>query len=71
MEVLALLTGADQSVSEIAYGLGFKNAPYFLRLFKKEMGMSPNEFKKDEFQFELRIDLHFRILHCIISKICE
>ncbi len=36
----------DQSISEIAYQLGFENLPYFSRLFKKEVGMSPNQFKK-------------------------
>ena len=45
-EAKNLLTVADQSVSEIAYGLGFENPPYFSRLFRKEVGMSPNEFKK-------------------------
>jgi AraC-like DNA-binding protein len=35
-----------QSVSEIAYELGFENLPYFSRLFKKETGISPNQFKK-------------------------
>jgi AraC family transcriptional regulator, transcriptional activator of pobA len=40
------LTGADQSVSEIAYELGFDNPPYFSRLFKREVGMSPIQFKK-------------------------
>lgn len=35
-----------QSVSEIAYDLGFENLPYFSRLFKKETGISPNQFKK-------------------------
>jgi AraC family transcriptional regulator, transcriptional activator of pobA len=45
-EAKNLLTGAEQSVSEIAYELGFENPPYFSRLFKKETGMSPNEFKK-------------------------
>lgn len=40
------LKGEDQSVSEIAYGLGFDNLPYFSRLFKKEVGISPNRFKK-------------------------
>jgi AraC family transcriptional activator of pobA len=48
-EAKNLLTVADQSVSEIAYGLGFENPPYFSRLFKKETGMSPNEFKKSNF----------------------
>jgi AraC-like DNA-binding protein len=45
-EAKNLLTGTDQTVSEIAYKLGFENPPYFSRLFKKETGMSPNEFKK-------------------------
>lgn len=45
-EAKNLLTGADQSVSEIAYKLGFENPPYFSRLFKKETGISPNQFKK-------------------------
>lgn len=40
------LMGEDQSVSEIAYSLGFENMPYFSRLFKKEVGVSPNMFKK-------------------------
>ena len=40
------LIGADLSVSEIAYALGFENLSYFSRLFKKEVGMSPNVFKK-------------------------
>ncbi len=40
------LMGEDQSVSEIAYALGFENLSYFSRLFKKEVGMSPNVFKK-------------------------
>jgi AraC-like DNA-binding protein len=45
-EAKNLLVGADHSVSEIAYELGFENPPYFSRLFKKETGMSPNEFKR-------------------------
>jgi len=40
------LKGDSQSVSEIAYDLGFENLPYFSRLFKKETGISPNQFKK-------------------------
>jgi AraC-like DNA-binding protein len=40
------LVADDQSVSEIAYALGFENLPYFSRLFKKETGLSPNQFKK-------------------------
>lgn len=40
------LIGQELSVSEIAYQLGFENLPYFSRLFKKETGVSPNQFKK-------------------------
>ncbi len=40
------LMGDDQSISEIAYALGFENLSYFSRLFKKEVGISPNMFKK-------------------------
>jgi AraC-like DNA-binding protein len=48
-EAKNLLMVADQSVSEIAYTLGFENLPYFSRLFKKEVGISPNQFKKQVF----------------------
>jgi AraC-like DNA-binding protein len=44
-EAKKLLTGSDYTVSEIAYQLGFENPPYFSRLFRKETGMSPSEFK--------------------------
>jgi AraC family transcriptional activator of pobA len=44
-EAKNLLIGGDQSVSEIAYALGFENPPYFSRLFKKQVGISPNEFR--------------------------
>jgi len=40
------LIGENRSVSEIAYALGFENLSYFSRLFKKEVGISPNIFKK-------------------------
>jgi AraC family transcriptional activator of pobA len=40
------LVGEDQSVSEVAYSLGFENMSYFSRLFKKEVGVTPNTFKK-------------------------
>lgn len=44
-EAKNMLAEGDQSISEIAYQLGFENPPYFSRLFKKETGMSPKEFQ--------------------------
>jgi AraC-like DNA-binding protein len=45
-EAKNMLVSGEQNVSEIAYQLGFENPPYFSRLFKKEVGLSPKEFKK-------------------------
>jgi AraC-like DNA-binding protein len=45
-EAKNLLKGADQTIAEIAYTLGFENLPYFSRLFKKEVGLSPQQYKK-------------------------
>jgi AraC family transcriptional regulator, transcriptional activator of pobA len=44
-EAKNLLVEGEQSISEIAYHLGFENPPYFSRLFRKEVGMSPKEYK--------------------------
>ncbi|WP_276485434.1 helix-turn-helix domain-containing protein [Paraflavitalea pollutisoli] len=45
-EAKNLLRSADQGVAEIAYMLGFENSSYFTRLFKKQTGMKPLEFRK-------------------------
>ena len=45
-EAKNLLNQGGRTVNEIAYLLGFENPPYFSRLFKKETGISPNQFKK-------------------------
>ena len=47
-EAKNMLVAGDQSIAEIAYQLGFENPPYFSRLFKKEVGMSPTEFKNQQ-----------------------
>lgn len=44
-EAKNMLVSGDKSISEIAYRLGFENPPYFSRLFKKEVGVSPKEFQ--------------------------
>ena len=45
-EAKNLLNEGKLSINEIAYLLGFENPPYFSRLFKKETGLSPNQFRK-------------------------
>lgn len=45
-EAKNLLIGADLTVAQIAYQLGFENPPYFSRLFRKETGLSPMAYRK-------------------------
>lgn len=45
-EALALLQHSDQSVSEIAYSLGFDNPAYFTNFFKSKVGVSPNQARE-------------------------
>jgi len=39
------LFDANKSISEIAYELGFKHPQHFTRMFKKQVGMSPAEYR--------------------------
>ncbi|MDC8829208.1 helix-turn-helix domain-containing protein [Alteromonas gilva] len=41
----------DSNVSEIAYTVGYKNVPYFNKLFKNEYGCSPKLFKSTSDHF--------------------
>ena len=45
-EAKNLLLSSDHTVAETAYQLGFENPPYFSRLFKKEVGLTPVEYKE-------------------------
>lgn len=44
-EAKDILRSTDTSITEAAYQLGFENPPYFTRLFKNIVGMTPNQFK--------------------------
>lgn len=44
-EAKNLLAEGELNVSEISHLLGFENTTYFSRLFKKEVGTSPNTFR--------------------------
>jgi AraC family transcriptional regulator, transcriptional activator of pobA len=46
LEAKRLLTNADMTVTEIAYDLNFQDNSYFNRFFKKNVGMTPDEFRK-------------------------
>lgn len=45
-EAKNLLVGANLTVAQIAYQLGFENPPYFSRLFRKETGLNPVAYRK-------------------------
>jgi len=45
-EAKNMLVEGENSISEIAYKLGFENPPYFSRLFKKVAGLTPKEYQK-------------------------
>lgn len=40
------LWGTNNSISEIAYGLGFEHPSHFTKLFKTKTGKSPSEFRQ-------------------------
>lgn len=46
LEAKRLLTNADETVTEIAYDLNFQDNSYFTRFFKKNEGVTPEEFRK-------------------------
>lgn len=41
-----LLSHTDKNVAQIAYELGFKDTAYFGRFFKREVGVTPGEFRR-------------------------
>lgn len=43
-----LLKATDRQIAEVAYDVGFNDPNYFNRVFKKEFGVSPGEWSKQE-----------------------
>jgi YesN/AraC family two-component response regulator len=41
-----LLAAREKSVSEVAMAVGFSDSNYFSQVFRRETGMSPNEYKR-------------------------
>lgn len=46
LEAKRLLINKSKSVSEIADELGYANYPYFTKLFRKQTGVTPSEFRR-------------------------
>lgn len=41
-----LLLSTEMSVKEVAFEVGFRDVSYFIKLFKKDTGVTPNKFKQ-------------------------
>ncbi|WP_423148843.1 AraC family transcriptional regulator [Rubrolithibacter danxiaensis] len=48
LEAKRLLINADLSISQIAFKLNFKDNSYFTKFFRKQTGITPEEFRKKE-----------------------
>lgn len=43
-----LIENSDESISEIAYSVGFRDAGYFGKCFRKKYGMTPKEYRRNK-----------------------
>lgn len=48
-KAMELLTISNMTSKEIAYMCGFNDELYFIRFFKKHLGLTPKEFRKNNF----------------------
>ncbi|WP_417684135.1 helix-turn-helix domain-containing protein [Roseibium sp.] len=48
LEARRLLAFSDLSISQISYDLGYEDPAYFSRVFRKEVGESPQEFRSSQ-----------------------
>ena len=49
MEAKKLMKNGEMNISEIAYRVGFSDPLYFSKYFKKEVGVSPLQYRRDLF----------------------
>ena len=49
IEAKRMLSNQKTTIKEIAYALGFEEASYFTKYFKKETGLKPKEFQQKHF----------------------
>lgn len=47
-QVLNLLKSFDKAISEVALQSGFSTISYFISVFRKNMGVTPLEYKKNK-----------------------
>ncbi|MBL0740037.1 helix-turn-helix domain-containing protein [Chryseolinea lacunae] len=55
LEAKRMLIYTDHSIKEIAFDLGYEDPAYFNRMFSKETGLVPTEFRKDYKDALLRV----------------
>ena len=46
-EAILMLKNSEMNISEIAYNLGFSDPLYFSKYFKKEVGVAPQQYRKE------------------------
>ena len=46
LEAKRNLVYTSMSISEVSYAIGFSDPAYFTRFFKRQVGLSPKEFRK-------------------------
>ena len=56
LEAKRQLVYSDKTVSQVAHWLNFEDDSYFIRFFKRETGMTPNKYKKQEVSFVTHSD---------------